>query len=494
VAATDRMRDSARATFLIGLAGVAVLVAASAPFMSRYGWDRDELYFLSATHHLALGYVDFPPLIAVVGWLVGKLAPGSLLALRVVSLASGAATVILVAFIVRELGGGRRAQWIAALGWAVTPYILGSASIFHPTWLDTLAWVSFLYVAVRLLVRREPRLWLALGLIAGVGLEAKYTIAFLVLAFVVAVVLTRERPQLGTSWPWIGLAIALVLIAPNLIWQLQHGWPSAHFFSTQNAATAAGTSRAAYIAEQLLFLGSGAILGGWGVVWMWRRGLRTLALVPVLVTMIFLLERGRSYYPLPADALAVAAGATALDGWLLRRRRLLLPAVLVALQLATIALAGPIVIPFYSIRQLVSSSLWKIGYFKDEIGWQEMTSQVEHAWSALSPADRSNGAVLAHNYGEASALQFYGRGLPPILSGHLSWQYWHSQRLQQRFLLTVGYRAPDLELICGSWKPLARIDNRWHLGNEERGQLIASCTLKRPFGSDWNRLIASDRL
>ena len=56
----------------------------------------------------------------------------------------------------------------------------GSASIFHPTWLDALAWTSFLYVAVRLLVRREPRLWLLLGLIAGIGLEAKYTIAFLI--------------------------------------------------------------------------------------------------------------------------------------------------------------------------------------------------------------------------------------------------------------------------------------------------------------------------
>ena len=105
-----------------------------------------------------------------------------------------------------------------------------------------------------------------------------------------------------------------------------------------------------------------------------------------------------------------------------------------------------------------------------------------------------NGAVLAHNYGEASALQFYGRGLPLILSGHLSWQYWHPKRLRQRFVLTVGYRARDLEPMCSNWRPLARIDNRWHLGNEERGQPIASCTLKQPLGSYWNRLIASDRL
>ncbi len=494
VAVTDRVRGSARATFLIGLTGAVALVAVTAPFMSRYGWDRDELYFLSAAHHLALGYVDFPPLIAVVGWLVDKLAPGSLVALRMVSLAAGAASVILVAFIARELGGGRRAQWIAALGWALTPYILGSASIFHPTWLDALAWTSFLYVAVRLLVRREPRLWLLLGLIAGIGLEAKYTIAFLMLAFVAALVLTPERVQLRTVWPWLGLVIAIALLVPNLVWQVQHAWPSVHFFSSQNAQTASGTPRPAYIAQQLLFLGSTGVLACAGVVWLWRRGLRALALIPVLVTAIFLLERGRSYYPLPADALAVAAGAVAVDGWLRTRGRLALVASGLALQVAVIALAGPIVIPFYSTRQLVSSSIWKIGYFKDEIGWPDMAAQVERAWAGLPATERASGAILAHSYGEASALQLYGRGLPTILSGHLSWQFWHPSRLPDRFVLTVGYRTPGLEVLCRSWTVLARVDNRWHLDNEEHGQPIAACTLKRSLASDWTRLIASDQL
>ena len=166
----------------------------------------------------------------------------------------------------------------------------------------------------------------------------------------------------------------------------------------------------------------------------------------------------------------------------------------VALQVAVIALAGPIVVPFYSTRQLVSSSVWKIGYFKDEIGWPEMTAQVQRAWTALPPNERAGGAILAANYGEASALAFYGHGLPTILSGHLSWQYWHPSRLPQHFVLTVGYQAQGLALLCSSWRPIARIENRWHLTNEERGQRIAACTLKHPLGSDWNRLIASDQL
>ena len=462
--------------------------------MYRYGWDRDELYFLAAAHHLALGYVDFPPLIAAFGWIVDTLAPNSLLALRIASLAAGAGTVILVAFIARELGGGHRAQGIAALAWALTPYILGSASIFHPTWLDTLAWVGFLYVAVRLLVRQDPRLWLVLGLIAGVGLEAKYTIAFLIVVFAASLMFTSERRQLTSAWPWMGLMIALLLLLPNVVWQVQHGWPSLHFFSSQNAKTASDTSRPAYVAEQLLFLGATAGLAATGVVWLWRRRMRALALIPVLVTLVFLFERGRSYYPLPADALAVAAGAVAVEQWLRRGRRMLLFGVAGALQIAVIAFAGPIVVPFYTTSQLVHSSVWKIGYFKDEIGWHEMTTEVEQAWASIASTDRADGVILAHNYGEASALQFYGRGLPRILSGHLSWQYWRPKRLPQRFALTVGYSVGDLDSLCRSWRVVDHIDNRWHLANEERGRLIATCTLKQSLGSDWNRLIASDQL
>jgi 4-amino-4-deoxy-L-arabinose transferase-like glycosyltransferase len=229
----EPVRNPASRALIAGLSAAALLVAITAPFMSRYGWDRDELYFLSAAHHLALGYVDFPPLTAVVGWSVDQLAPHSLIALRAVSLAAGSGTLMLVTLIVRELGGGARAQWIAVIAWVLTPYILGSAGIFHPTWLDALAWVAFLYVAVRLLVRREPRLWVVLGVIAGLGLEAKYTIGILIVAFGAAILLTKERRQLASVWPWLGLAIAMALLAPNLVWQAQHGWPSIDFFSSQ---------------------------------------------------------------------------------------------------------------------------------------------------------------------------------------------------------------------------------------------------------------------
>src|SRR6185295_9372403 len=144
------------------------------------------------------------------------------------------------------------------------------------------------------------------------------------------------------------------------------------------------------------------------------------AIVPVLVTLLFLVERGRGYYPLPADALAVAAGAVALEAWTSPRRKLAL-GVLVAAQVAVLALVAPLVWPVLPTRTMIDRGYWEQSFFKDEIGWPELTDSVVRAWDALPPSERANGAVLAGNYGEASALEHYGGGkLPLVLSGHLS--------------------------------------------------------------------------
>jgi hypothetical protein len=157
------------------------------------------------------------------------------------------------------------------------------------------------------------------------------------------------------------------------------------------------------------------------------------------------------------------------------------------LQLATVALVAPVIVPIYPTHTMISRGIWKNSFFKDEIGWPELTSQVVAAWNRLPPADRSDGAVVASNYGEAAALAHFGRGrLPLVLSGHLSWQYWHPA-LDQRYLVTVGYYPDELRPICSSWKIVAFIHNDRHLANEELGRPIATCTLKQPLAAYWHQ-------
>ena len=473
-------------SLLLG-AGLALIpVAAGLAFLGRYGWHRDELYFLAAAHHPSLGYVDFPPLTAWIGWLVVQLAGPTLDGLRATTAVVAWSSVVVVALIARELGGSLRAQTIAAAAWACSPLVLGGGSLFHPTMLDVGAQVAFLWLATRAIVREQPRVWLIAGAVAGIGIEAKYTILLTLAALAIALAVTSTgRAHLRSPWLWAGMAVALALWVPNLVWQVQHDWPSLAFSSSQRAKTAEDTPIPAYLGESVLFAGAGAVLAVIGLRWLWRRGLAVLALVPLLVYAGWLVERGRGYYPLPPLAVAVAAGAIAAE----RRPRVLAGAV--AVGLVSLLVAGPVVVPMLPTRFAIDHGYVDAGFFKDEFGWPELTDQVAAAWrrEGLTP-DRA--VILAGNYGEAGALAHFGptRGLPPPLSGHLSWQYWRPRALPQRDALMVGFDPTVLDRLCTAWHTDAVITNADGVDNEERGRLIARCRLAAPLGTLWDGAIA----
>ncbi len=472
------------ATLRVGGAVAVIPVVLGVAFLGRYGWDRDELYFLAAARHPSLGYVDFPPLVAWIGWVVEALVGPSLEALRVASAVIAWSSVVVVALIARELGGSLRAQAIAAVGWGCAPLILGAGSIFHPTMLDVGIQAVLVWLVVRIVVRDEPRLWPVVGLVAGVGIEAKYTILVTLAALLAALALTADgRRVLAGRGIWIASAVALVLWVPNLAWQAHEGWPSLAFASSQQAKTAADTPVPAYLAEGLLFAGAGVVLAIAGVRYLWRQGLRSLALWPVLVWVIWLLERGRAYYPLPVLVVAVAAGAVSVE----RHRRWLVLAGL--LGAGAVLVAGPVVVPLLPTRFAVDHGYVQAGFFKDEFGWPDMVDQVAAAWRS-ERLDSRHAVVLAGNYGEAGALALLGtaRGLPTPLSGHLSWQYWRPRSLPQRTALTVGIYPGDLATLCRSWRPVAQITNAAGVANEERGRLIAICHLRAPIGTLWSSI------
>jgi hypothetical protein len=483
----------------VGIATAAIPVLVGLPFLGRYGWDRDELYFLAASHHLALGYVDFPPLVALLArgvvWAFGP----SLDALRLSTAVVGASSIVFVALCVRELGGGLRAQAGAAAGWATAPLLLGAASIFHPTWLDLAAQTATLYLVLVATTRPAPRAWLAVGVVAGLGLEAKYTIAVLLAALVLGFAATSRRAVFRRQGPWLAAAIALLLFVPNIAWQVAHGWPSADFSSSQRAKTADDTPPPTYLAQGIAFLAAGSVVAVIGTVWMWRRAvLRPFAIASIVVFLGFGVEQGRAYYPLPAMALAVAAGAVALERWRPARPRMrrAVLAALVVFQLVVVVVAAQLVLPVRTTAGMIQSGIWEDSFYKDEIGWPELATQTARAWRSLAPAERRHAAILAQNYGEAGALAYYGPalGLPPPLSGHLSWQYWRPDALPQRTLVTVGVDPSTLLGLCTRFHRVAMIENRWRLDNEERGRTIDVCRLARPLGAIWDARIATNEL
>ena len=493
-----RARTDLRFTLLAGGAVALVKVLATLPFMTRYGWDRDELYFLAAAHHPALGYVDFPPVTAWVGWVVVHTAGASLLWLRMSGQLTSAAGVVIAALIARDLGAGRLVQVVAATAWATTPVSLASAGIYHPTIYDITVWVAISWVALRLLQGGGMTWWVALGVLAGVGVETKYTIAVFLAALVGALALSPQRRMLLGRGPLVAVLIGAVLTVPNLVWQVQNDWPSVRFYPSQHAKTTADTSHPAFVVDAVLFLGGMSVVAVIGIVWLWRRGLRPLALTPPIVVVVFFIAYGRGYYPLPAMALPIVAGVLSVAAWVRcgSRRRWAGVAGIVHAHIALVALVIPVTLPVLNTATMIHHGFWKQSFFKDEIGWHELTADTLHAWGRLPAAERSNAVVLAQNYGEAGALVHFAPNgeLPPVVSGHLSWQYWGPVRLGATSALTIGFSRSDLQSICRTWQPLVRVTNSWGIANDEQGRWIGYCRLSRPLGQLWTSRIASDTL
>jgi 4-amino-4-deoxy-L-arabinose transferase-like glycosyltransferase len=233
-----------------GVAGcvAAVLVATT----GRYGYHRDELYYLAAGRHLAWGSPDQPPLVALVAGLSWRVAPGSVVVLRLPSAFAAAAVVALAGLLARELGGQRAAQWLAAVSMAVAALLLGAAHLLSTTTFDLLAWALLLWLVVRVLRTGNQRLWVVAGVVAGIGLLNKDLVAFLIAAVAAGVAVAGPRRIFASPWLWIGGTLAAVLWAPYLLWQARHGWPELEV-SRAIAAGRSGTSapRALFVPFQL---------------------------------------------------------------------------------------------------------------------------------------------------------------------------------------------------------------------------------------------------
>jgi 4-amino-4-deoxy-L-arabinose transferase-like glycosyltransferase len=195
-------------------------------FAGRYGWQRDELYYAVAGRHLQGGYVEFPPVTALLSALARVLFGWSLVGFRAFAILAGAATILIAALVARELGGGRRAQTLAAVAVGFSPVLIATNGLFQPVSFDQLATMLVLWLALRLALGRGS--WPLLGVAAGLGVETKYTLV-VVLVVLVACFLVWRRDLLRSWGVPLALVIAGALVAPNLVWEARHGWASVHW-------------------------------------------------------------------------------------------------------------------------------------------------------------------------------------------------------------------------------------------------------------------------
>jgi len=435
----------------------------------RYGWHRDELYYLASSRHLALGYVDYPPITPLLARIDQTILPGSLPGLRLLTVLAGAAVIVIASLVARELGGNHLAQVLAGLAVLISPMFVGANILFQTVSFDQLTWAVIGWLLVRQLRGADPREWLWLGLAFGIGLETKYTVIGLGIAICVGLLATPDRRRLATRWPWLGLLIAIVLLLPNIVWQVGHHWDSVAYTLNHRGAT---DGPVAYWIQQLLLAGPQLLpIVVMGVVWLWKSPrFRAAAVTIVAVELFFFLAGGKAYYPAPIYPLAYAAGCV----WLVEAvRRRWIRRVVVAIAVAVTLVLLPIGLPVLPAQVMADSGIWKARKdFADMYGWPDLVEQVTTVYQRLPLADRGSVMILASNYGEAGALDFFGRGLPRVV---------------------VGYPRNYLERLFGDVQAAGTITNSYDLHNEEFGKPIWICRSPlQALDQAWPRLKSLD--
>lgn len=464
--------------------GVLLLVMAG-----RYGPHRDELYFVAAGQHLAWGYPDQPAFTPLLARLAATVAPHNLVVLRLPSLLAVCGLVVLSAAFSRLLGGGRAAQVLTAVTVAASALVLALGHRLSTATFDTVAWTAILLVVAHTLVDDRPRLWLVAGLVAGVGLNNKHAVAFLLLGILVAVALVREtRGQLRTPYPWLGGLLALALWVPNLLWQAQHGWPVLAL-SADIADEYAGVGGRVGLVGQALVMYSPVVAVLWihGLVQLLRRPewvrVRPVGLTFVVVTVVFLVTGGKGYYLAGLIPPLIAAGSTALaQRW--AERRLVVAGVVLAL---SAMVAWPALVPVLPARTYTASFYPVIdGDQPETIGWPELVATVRRTLAAMPPDERRRAVVFTGNYGEAGALQWYDVG-HPVYSGHNGWAEWGPPPGRGGPVVVLGWDRPQDEFTGCRRGPV--VTNREGADNEERGQRVWVCAGPRgSWGRQWPRL------
>lgn len=438
-------------------------------FNNRYGYFRDEFDYMSCGDHLAWGYVDQPPLIPFLIHICRAVLGDSLRSVRFIPALASSLLVVQTAVLARELGGKRYALLLSAITAVIAPQYLSNGSLLGTNCLEPNLWMGCAYFAILAVKRNDPRYWLWFGVVAGLGMEAKYTIALFGLGIVVGLLLTEQRRVFLNPWIWLGGLAAFLIFLPNLLWNVHYHWP---FVELMHNIRAEGRDvvlpAGQYFFQQTLLVNPLTapiwITGLLALLFSVRlKPYRLLGWSYLVCYAVLFVLHGKNYYLAPVYPMLLAAGAAVIESALSHPGRTWLKPAIAIVLLASGAHLAPVVIPILSPEGFIAYTKYlpfKLPvmehsharaalpqWYADQFGWEEIVAETAVAWNRLPPEERKDCGIFAQDYGQAGAIDFLGRryGLPPSLSGHQTWFLWGPRGYSGNCMIVLDDRKETLE-------------------------------------------------
>jgi len=433
----------------------------------NYGPFGDEFYYIECGKHMAFGYVDHPPLVAIVAFVVRSLFGESYIWLRIVTALTAGLSVLLAVQIAKKLGGGQFARVMTALAMLAAPGFWAMFSFYSMNALDIIIIEVALLLLIEIMQGGPPWLWFVFGIAAGVGLQNKMTMLVFGFALFVGLMATRRRAMLKTKWPYIGAVSAGVLFLPYVIWQVAHGWPTLDFIRITQEYSIYPLSIVGFLWQIILTLNplttplwiGGLLFFLFGK----KKEYRIFGILATVFLLVYAMQRSKVYYVYPIIPLLFASGSIVLERLCNKIKKVWLPWTFAAI----LGISGIVLLPFglpvLPIEYFIPYSN-TIGFTKHikvqrddrvdlpihfalRFGWREMVENVTRAYGTLSPEEKRGCVIITNNYSKAGAVNYYrgDYGLPQAVSGHNNHRYWVPDSHDLKAAVVIGIEKDFLD-------------------------------------------------
>jgi hypothetical protein len=448
-------------------------------------YNRDEMLYFTLGQHPAFGYASVPPMIGWIAWLMEYTLGYSLFAVRLFPALASGVMVILVAAIARELGGNSYARVLAGIGFLISGFTLRTFSEFMPVYIDVVFWTIIIYLMIRYVNTYSGNTLILIGLVAGFSLLNKYLISILFLSMLVVIPFSEERKIFQNKNFWIGIAGGMLIFIPNLVWQFVHGIPVISHMSELQRTQLAYVNKLSFLTDQVIMPSFASFLTISGIIYVMSdkdaRKYRFLGIAVILVVVIIMFLRGKSYYTIGVFPFLIAAGSVSYGKWLNRTWiRIAFPVILVLLTIPMLPMGLPIfkaqgLITYFKIvetkygivigRKFEDGSIHSLPQdYADMLGWEELTQVTSKAYEQI--VDKKAAFIYGENYGEAGAINIIGKkyGLPDPVSFSESFQYWVPKKFDPDItsIVYINHQPPgkDIKTLFRKISVVGSITNR----------------------------------
>jgi Dolichyl-phosphate-mannose-protein mannosyltransferase len=433
----------------------------------QYGFFGDELYYFACSKHLDFGYVDHPPLVALLTlistWIFGETMTG----LRFLSGLAGAIIVLLSAQLARLLGGGKFSQALVALSICFAPAFLALSSFFSMNPVDIMLCTLFIVLFLKTIETPSPKKWISMGVVLGLGLLNKYTFLVLGFSLLVSLLVTKQRTLLKSRWIYISGIIGLLMFMPHILWQIHYNWPTLEFMRNATEHKNLSLSPIAFFLQ--IFIGLNPFtfpLWLSGVLYLLfgkeMKKYRFLGWTAIVFLVVYFAQNSKFYYVVPIFPLLLSSGAVVIEKFsqkhLIRWPKYAVVSTMIVSGVLFMPLATPLLPVGQFVRYSKTLGLWNLIrmekgegdtlplHFVYRFGWEELVDSIGKVYNTLPQEDREKCAILASWYGPAGAVDHFGPkyGLPNAICGRNSYWMWGTRNYSGEVVLAVGFDECNL--------------------------------------------------